>query len=150
MTETRHPIERLVAMVEVEPITFCWAWTGAIDPNGYGVFTLEGRKIGAHVGAYLLLRGEVEEGLVLDHYVCQRRDCANPWHLEATTRGENTLRSETGITAKNARKTHCVRGHEFNEENTWVDPKTGKRRCRICQRLRNRQSAARRRATGSD
>jgi hypothetical protein len=29
------------------------------------------------------------------------------------------------------RKTHCVNGHEFTPENTYVDP-NGKRNCRKC------------------
>ena len=32
-------------------------------------------------------------------------------------------------------KTHCMRGHEYNEENTHVDKKN-KRHCRACARLR--------------
>lgn len=36
------------------------------------------------------------------------------------------------------RKTHCKHDHEFTPENTWVD-RRGNRRCRECQRLRNRQ-----------
>jgi hypothetical protein len=34
---------------------------------------------------------------------------------------------------RNARKTHCKRGHEFNEENTYIRP-SGKRLCRVCKR----------------
>lgn len=34
-------------------------------------------------------------------------------------------------------KTHCVRGHEFNEENT-VIRKNGTRLCRLCRRLRDK------------
>ena len=30
------------------------------------------------------------------------------------------------------RDTHCARGHEFTEENTYVDPKRGARKCRTC------------------
>ncbi len=33
-----------------------------------------------------------------------------------------------------AKKTHCSRGHEYNEENTYTDPDTGWRHCRICRR----------------
>lgn len=35
-------------------------------------------------------------------------------------------------------KTHCVRGHEFTEENTWVS-KTGARHCRACNVARMRE-----------
>lgn len=33
-------------------------------------------------------------------------------------------------------KTHCIRGHEFDEENTKRHPMTGWRQCRTCNRLR--------------
>jgi len=44
--------------------------------------------------------------------------------------------------------THCVNGHEFNEENTYVWPKTGKWVCRACvrermQRRRSQEKAVR-------
>ena len=32
----------------------------------------------------------------------------------------------------NAQKTHCQNGHEFNEENTYISPKSQKRTCKIC------------------
>ena len=39
----------------------------------------------------------------------------------------------------NADKTHCRRGHPFDEANTYVHPKTGQRRCKICFNWRYRQ-----------
>ncbi|ALA06154.1 HNH endonuclease [Mycobacterium phage Target] len=36
---------------------------------------------------------------------------------------------------RNANKTHCKRGHEFNDENTYVKPSDGGRQCRPCMRL---------------
>ena len=35
----------------------------------------------------------------------------------------------------NRLKTHCKNGHEFTEENTWIE-KTGARHCRTCHRIR--------------
>jgi Recombination endonuclease VII len=29
-------------------------------------------------------------------------------------------------------KTHCINGHEFTEENTWINPKDNTRICKIC------------------
>lgn len=77
----------------------------------------------------------IPEGLVTDH-LCRVRRCFNPDHLEAVTRQENTLRSPVAIAALNAAKTHCVHGHEFSPENTYVyqENPTGapRRRCRTC------------------
>ena len=39
------------------------------------------------------------------------------------------------LAAENAARreaTHCKRGHEFNEDNTYVNPNDGRRTCRIC------------------
>lgn len=34
-------------------------------------------------------------------------------------------------------KTHCPQGHPYDEENTYINPSTGGRSCRICTRVRN-------------
>ncbi len=39
----------------------------------------------------------------------------------------------------NSVKTHCIRGHEFNEENTYISPKSRKRSCRICDKLKDQE-----------
>jgi hypothetical protein len=47
------------------------------------------------------------------------------------------LTGRTGVN-QNTNKTHCIRGHEFTEENTYL--KKGKHRiCRICHRADQRQ-----------
>ena len=43
---------------------------------------------------------------------------------------ENLLRG-IGFNAKNVAKTHCPKGHPYNEENTYTKP-NGSRDCRIC------------------
>jgi hypothetical protein len=107
----------------------CWLWTNALNREGYGAFTISGKKVGAHIIAFEWLIGAVPEGLELDH-LCRVRSCVNPAHLEAVTHKENTLRGQS-LQAENARKTHCKRGHPFNETNTRVEP-DGRRVCRTC------------------
>jgi hypothetical protein len=51
------------------------------------------------------------------------------------------LRGE-GLTAANARKTHCKYGHEFDGDNLALDPK-GRRICRAC-RSRHKKNYRRR------
>lgn len=34
-----------------------------------------------------------------------------------------------------AERTHCPRGHEYDEGNTYVHPRSGKRSCRACRRI---------------
>jgi hypothetical protein len=56
---------------------------------------------------------------------------------------ENILRGD-GLAAIRARKTHCLRGHEFTPENTCRNRKG--RECRTCQRVRQTAYRARKRA----
>ena len=37
---------------------------------------------------------------------------------------------------KNADKTHCPKGHPYDDENTYVNPNTGSRSCKTCKRER--------------
>lgn len=117
----------------------CWLWTGHTRKDGYGVVDERGKKYLAHRVSYLLLRGEIPTD-TLDH-VCRNKTCVNPHHLEAVSRGENVMRGET-ISARNAAKTHCVKGHPFDEENTRVSYFAGRaprRSCRACDREGKRE-----------
>ncbi len=115
----------------------CWLWTGAQQGGGYGAFWKpsddEPRLVPAHRAAYQLMVGPIPEGLTLDH-LCRTRLCVRPSHLEPVSRGENVLRG-VGVSAQHARQTHCLRGHEFSEENTYWW--RGERHCRICRRAHN-------------
>lgn len=121
----------------------CWLWTAHKIPSGYGVFNIrppDGRwpygHIGAHRFSYELVHGPIPKGFTLDH-LCRNPGCVNPEHLEAVTSRENTIRGE-GPSAVNHRKTHCLRGHEFNR----IDKKTGQRICRTCKNITRRRLRA--------
>jgi hypothetical protein len=60
----------------------------------------------------------------------------HPSNLRYGTAAENGLdRVEHGADA-NARKTHCPRGHVYDEANTYFAAGTGHRQCRVCKRIR--------------
>lgn len=69
--------------------------------------------------------------MVLDH-LCRNTRCVNPKHLEAVTQKENILRG-IGISAQNAVKTHCWRGHPFKESNMFIYK--NQRHCLACGRI---------------
>jgi hypothetical protein len=130
--------DRFWSKVRVTPS--CWFWTGYRNWNGYGYLrpALGKGSQGAHRVAYELLIGPIPEGLELDH-LCKVRSCVNPRHLKPVTRRENLRRRATET------KTHCIRGHPLFGDNLYVRPGNSTRCCRECQRIRNRESLARRR-----
>jgi hypothetical protein len=121
---------------KVDKTETCWLWTASIDGDGYGWFRLYGRLERSHRIAYELLIGPIPDGLQLDH-LCRNRGCVNPDHLEPVPLIENVMRGE-GPMAVNARKTHCIHGHEFTDANTDRSER-GHRRCVTCRRERDRK-----------
>lgn len=110
----------------------CALWTAALDTQGYGRFRdADGRVTSAHIWAWINERGPVPLGLELDH-LCRRRACVRTSHLEPVTHAENARRGLAGI--NHASRTHCPRGHPYDEENTYIIPSTGGRLCRTCRR----------------
>lgn len=123
-----HAIERIMSYVSPEPNTGCWLWTGTVDEHGYGKTSLYGHPLPAHRALYGLLVAPVPRELDMDH-LCRMHPCVNPVHLEPVTRLVNLMRGKTFIPAQVA-QTHCLRGHEFNADNTRVWRR--QRRCRAC------------------
>lgn len=111
----------------------CWGWAGTVDRWGYGTLWDNGRSVKATRFSYQRFIGPIPDGLVLDH-LCRNPNCVNPSHLEAVTDKENVLRG-VGPTAKNARKSHCLRGHELAGENLYLR-RDGTRLCLPCQRTK--------------
>ena len=120
----------------------CWEWLAGKTPEGYGLFWLNKTYIGAHRMAYILTAGLIPDGFELDH-LCRNPRCVRPSHLEAVTSQENQHRG-MGFAGLNIRKTHCPRGHPYDEANTMLIH--GHRHCRECSRASTLAWRARQRA----
>lgn len=69
----------------------CWIWQGA-HCGSYGNIQWNGKSVGTHRVFYEITKGEIPEGLVIDH-LCSVKNCVNPDHLEAVTPSVNTQRA---------------------------------------------------------
>lgn len=91
--------KRFWAKVDKNGPNGCWVWTASRYSSGYGAFGTENHKVqAAHRFAYLSIKGEIPEGMELDH-VCHNRACVNPDHLRICTHAENAR--NTGLKVGN-------------------------------------------------
>uniref|UniRef100_UPI003F4909FF HNH endonuclease signature motif containing protein n=1 Tax=Streptosporangium sp. CA-235898 TaxID=3240073 RepID=UPI003F4909FF len=142
----------------------CWLWTGEKTEQGYGVITIDGKKVGVARWVYERAHGPLPDGYEPDHTChdptvcppgpkCPHRACCNLAHLEGVTHRENVLRSGAP-TAINAAKEECVHGHPLTDDPIRVNgvlwqggtiyrpPKRPERRyCLICKTRARRESA---------
>jgi hypothetical protein len=148
LRETRTPQEEGSRMTDMalrarfwsktrfDPDTGCFNWTASRNKRGgYGRFKLAGKLEVAHRVAYELSGGNIPPGLTLDHR-CRNTSCVNPLHLEPVTIAENIRRGTQGWDQR--AKTRCPRGHEYDEMNTYLNPRN-QRMCRTCGRDRMRE-----------
>lgn len=125
--------DRLWPRIDKNGAGGCWIWTGAINAQGYGAIGVDGKVKRVHRVVYMLLVGDIPDGLHLDH-LCRRRHCCNPDHLEPVTNRQNWERgfSPGAVTIRDDR---CARGHVYSE-NARLRP-NGARTCRLCEDITN-------------
>jgi hypothetical protein len=114
-----------MARVEVGA-TGCWIWTGAKQTAGYGVVNVLNRQQRVHRLMYEVTKGEIPDGLFLDH-LCRTPACCNPDHLEPVTHDENIRRAVS--------TEYCKRGHRLDLLNTALHSRPNRpvsRQCKQC------------------
>lgn len=125
----------------------CWIWIGGRSEAGYGHIKVGGRTRLCHRIAYELIVGPIPEGHQIDH-LCRVPSCVNPQHLESVTPKINQHRG-FGFSGVNARKTHCIHGHELSADNL-IKRADGYRGCRTCSIAWQRQRRAKKRAARNE
>lgn len=145
--------DRLVARIAKDEAAGCWLWQGSVwsdrpsPGNRYGytfarVRPGKWRTIGTHKAMWWALHGIPEKGMCVCHR-CDTPTCINPDHLWLGTHKENMADCRAKGRYHYANLTHCKRGHEFNEQNTYYmktpGPYFGLRSCKACQKERQRR-----------
>lgn len=125
-------LERFWAKVDVQGPDDCWEWTGARHAQGYGHLRAAGRTMKAHRVSALIHFGPFDRRMDVRH-TCDNPPCVNPNHLRVGTTLQNVRDciDKGRFRNHNQAKTHCLRGHAFTDENTYIT-KLGRRNCRTC------------------
>jgi len=132
-------IRHIFTKIKFGGVNQCWQWVGNKNKRGYGRFRYKGPKILIHRLIYAWLVGPIPIGIdkdikILDH-ICNNKSCVNPDHLCLTTHKINVLRGN-GPSAREARQTHCKRGHLLPTKKN----NQGKRFCQICNSIWAREN----------
>ena len=119
----------------VEITSTCWNWLGSKTKKGYGLFSMATGKYQHHTflahRLSLEFNGEkLSENLTVDH-LCKNTSCVNPQHLEQVSLKENLLRGNS-LSAINARKEFCKRGHSLIGCRIKIANGGIQRICRVC------------------
>lgn len=78
--------------VTIDADTGCWIWKLSVDAHGYGFCGLREYRNKAHRISYMAFKGEILDGMQVDH-LCRVRRCVNPEHLEQVTPRGNVRRA---------------------------------------------------------
>lgn len=133
------PLAKILSNIDVG---FCWEWNRKLNNRGYGVTNVNKKRWYVHRLMWTLMVGPIPDGMEIDH-MCRNRACCNPEHLDLVTGQVNTLRGVSPASS-HAKRDECSYGHEYTAETMHVV--RGARRCRICERRRDKERYERKKA----
>lgn len=143
-------MEQIGDKMTVGTVEECWTWLACKQSGGRAQLRWRGRMESVYVLMYEEFIGPVPPGMILDHVChneaalrgecdggddCPHHACCNPYHLTSKSQGQNLLDSPLTQASINKAKTHCDRGHEFNEENTGFKNNGRWRYCKPCNKM---------------
>ena len=114
-------------------MTPCREYQGSRTSAGYGRRVRSQFKTIRVHRQIMIMAGHDIEGLEVMH-ICDNPPCFRYDHLRIGTHADNMADRKAKGRGSNVHKgkTHCIHGHEFTPENTYVNPNSGRRQCRAC------------------
>lgn len=136
---SKQPIlERIAANTIMLP-NGCHGWIASRAGHGYPSISVNGKHRLVHRITHEQMFGPIPKGKEA-HHKCENKGCINPLHIQPVTHAENIQIADPRKWSWLSKKTHCPKGHEYDEVNTYVW--RGGRHCRSCRKARQQLTAS--------
>lgn len=115
----------------------CWEYLGTRNEQGYGFINYRGKPWPLHRLTLTIAKGPPPTPKHKGCHECDFPPCCNPTHLFWGTQKANGEDMAAKRRSAKQANTACPRGHLFAEHGR-INPKTGWRACRMCERAKSR------------